>query len=81
MLESKEAKSKKWIGHYCVQAAAYACMFYELTQISVKKLVIIMACEDGTCEVYEEYDKMKYIKKLDDYVRNFVNSKLSQYDK
>ena len=40
-----------------------------------------MACEDGTCEVYEEYDKMKYIKKLDDYVRNFVNSKLSQYDK
>tara|TARA_R100000005_G_C4984297_1_gene193052 strand:+ start:378 stop:1055 length:678 start_codon:yes stop_codon:yes gene_type:complete len=78
---SKKPKPRKWIDHYFVQAAAYACMFYELTQISVKKLVIIMACEDGTCEVYEEYDKMKYIKKLDDYVRNFVNSKLSQYDK
>jgi genome maintenance exonuclease 1 len=78
---SKKPKPRKWIDHYFVQAAAYACMFYELTNIPVKKLVILMACEDGSCEVYEEYDKMKYIKKLDDYVRDFVDFKLSQYDK
>ena len=32
-------------------------MLYELTGLTVKKFVIIMTCEDGECEVYEEYDK------------------------
>jgi len=75
---SKQPKPRKWIDHYFVQAAAYACMFYELTGITVKKLVILMACEDGSCEVYEEYDKMKYIKKLSEYVKEFVDFRLSQ---
>ena len=75
---SKKPKPRKWIDHYFVQAAAYACMFYELTGITVKKLVILMACEDGSCEVYEEYDKMKYIKKLSEYVKEFVDFRLSQ---
>jgi len=43
---SKKPKPKEWIEHYFVQAAAYACMFYELTNIPVKKLVILMACEE-----------------------------------
>ena len=38
---------------------AYGCMLYELTGISVKKLVIIMSCENGECVVYEEYDKTR----------------------
>ena len=75
---SKKPKPRKWIDHYFVQAAAYACMFYELTGITVKKLVILMSCEDGSCEVYEEYDKMKYIKKLSEYVKEFVDFRLSQ---
>ena len=37
-------------------------MLYELTGLTVKKFVIIMACEDGECEVYIERDKTKYIK-------------------
>ena len=76
---SKKAKPKDWIEHYFVQAAAYACMFYELTNIPVKKLVILMACEDGDCVVYEEYDKMKYIKLLNGYIKDFIQHKLKEY--
>jgi len=54
-------------------------MFYELTEIPVKKLVILMACENGECVVYEEYDKAKYIKLLGKYIRKFVGDKLEFY--
>lgn len=77
---SKKPKPVEWIEHYFVQAAAYACMLYELTGIIVKKLVIIMACENGECIVYEEYDKAKYIKLLGQYIREFVRDKLQQYE-
>ena len=76
---SKKEKPKEWIEHYFVQAVAYACMFYELTGISVKKLVILMACEDGSCVIYEEYDKMKYIKLLNGYIKDFIQHKLKEY--
>jgi genome maintenance exonuclease 1 len=76
---SKKPKPREWIEHYFVQCAAYACMFYELTGIPVKKLVILMACENGECVVYEEYDKSKYIKLLTQYIRKFVRDKLELY--
>ena len=76
---SKKPKPREWVEHYFVQAMAYGCMFYELTGISIKKLVIIMACENGECIVYEEYDKAKYIKLLTEYIRKFVGDKLELY--
>ena len=76
---SKKPKPREWIEHYFVQAMAYGCMLYELTGITVKKLVIIMACENGECVVYEEYDKKKYIKLLTKYIRKFVGDKLDLY--
>ena len=76
---SKKPKPRDWIEHYFVQAMAYGCMLYELKNISVKKLVIIMACENGECVVYEEYNKSKYIKLLDKYIRKFVRDKLEIY--
>jgi len=76
---SKKPKPREWIEHYFVQCAAYGCMLYELTGIMVKKFVIIMSCENGECVVYEEYDKKKYIKLLVEYIKDFVNSKLTQY--
>jgi len=76
---SKKPKPREWIEHYFVQCMAYGCMLYELTGISVKKLVIIMACENGECVVYEEYDKPKYIKLLTQYIRKFVGDKLELY--
>ena len=76
---SKKPKPREWIEHYFVQCMAYGCMLYELTGISVKKLVIIMACENGECVVYEERDKSKYIKLLSKYIRKFVRDKLELY--
>jgi genome maintenance exonuclease 1 len=76
---SEKPKPRDWIEHYFVQCVAYACMFYELTEIPVKKLVIIMACENGECVVYEERDKSKYIKLLIEYIGEFVRDKLELY--
>jgi hypothetical protein len=76
---SKKPKPRDWIEHYFVQCMAYGCMLYELTGISVKKLVILMACENGECVVYEEYNKAKYIKLLSQYIRKFVGDKLELY--
>ena len=76
---SKKPKPREWIEHYFVQAMAYGCMLYEMKGIPVKKLVIIMACENGECVIYEEYDKAKYIKLLSKYINKFVTDKLELY--
>ena len=76
---SKKPKPRDWVEHYFVQCMAYGCMLYELTGISVKKLVIIMACENGECVIYEERNKAKYIKLLSKYIRKFVKDKLELY--
>jgi genome maintenance exonuclease 1 len=73
---SKQPKPREWIDGYFVQCAAYAAMLYEITGIVVKKFVIIMACEDGECIVYEERDKKKYLELLYEYVKKFVSDKL-----
>jgi len=78
---AEKPKPKEWIENYFVQAAAYACMFYELTNIAVKKLVIIMTCENGEVVVYEEYDKKQYMEKLVQYIQKFVEDKLNDYKK
>ena len=46
--------------------------FYEMTGIKVKKLVIIMTCENGECVVYEERDLKKYMKLVVKYIDKFV---------
>jgi len=76
---SKKPKPRNWIEHYFVQCMAYGCMLYEMTGISIKKLVIIMACENGECVIYEERDKAKYIKLLGKYINKFVKDKLELY--
>ncbi len=76
---SKKPKPREWIEHYFVQAMAYGCMLYEMKGIPIKKLVIIMSCENGECVVYEESDKEKYIRLLTKYIQKFVNDKLELY--
>ena len=75
---SKKPKPREWIDNYFVQCCAYACMLHELTGLSVKKFVIIMSCENGEVEVYEERDKEKYIRLLTQYIKKFVNDKLAE---
>ena len=71
---SKEPKPEEWIEGYFVQAVAYACMLYELTGIMVKKLVIIMSCENGECVIYEKRNKSEYIRKLAQYIREWKSA-------
>jgi genome maintenance exonuclease 1 len=77
---SKKPKPREWIEGYFVQCCAYACMLHEMTGISVKKFVIIMSCENGELEVYQEYDKQKYIRLLVQYIKKFFNDKLESTD-
>jgi hypothetical protein len=74
---SAKPKPREWIEGYFVQCCAYACMLHEMTGLSVKKFVIIMACENGDVEVYEERDKEKYIRLLVKYIKKFLNDKLT----
>ena len=50
---SKKPKPINWIENYFVQAMFYGMAYYEMIGIPIKKLVIIMTCEDGECVVYE----------------------------
>ena len=73
---SKKPKPREWIENYFVQAMFYGMAYYEMTGTTIKKLVIIMACEDGESVVYEESDLKKYMKLVVRYIKKFVNDKL-----
>lgn len=77
---SKQPKPVEWIEGYFVQAMFYGMALYEMTGIQVKKLVIIMTCENGECVVYEERDLKKYMKLVIQYIKKFVNDKLQMID-
>jgi genome maintenance exonuclease 1 len=73
---SAKPKPRDWIESYFVQTMFYGMALYEMTGIQVKKLVIIMTCENGECVVYEEQDLSKYMKLVVKYIKKFVNDKL-----
>ncbi len=76
---SNKIKPEKWIENYFVQETAYACMYFEMTGIPVKKLITIMVSENGECVVYEKRNKGHYIKLLTKYIEKFVNYKTGNY--
>lgn len=69
---SKKPKPESWLEHYFVQCCAYAFMLKELTGMEVKKLVIIMSCENGELAVYEKKDLSPYIKLLVKYIKHYI---------
>jgi genome maintenance exonuclease 1 len=71
---STEPKKREWIENYIAQECAYAMMYYERTGIKVKKLVTLIACEDGEIQVFQEYDIMKYMKVLMTYIDHWNNA-------
>jgi len=74
---SAKIKPIKWVEGYFVQAMFYGMAYYEMTGIPIKKLVIIMSCEDGTTKVYQEYNLDKYMKLVLQYVKKFLKDKLA----
>lgn len=68
---STKEKKREWIEHYFAQTCAYAMMYYERTGIKIKKLVVLIACENGTVQIFEEYDIMKYVKLFGEYLKEW----------
>ena len=77
---SAKPKPEEWIEGYFVQTMFYGMALYEMTGIQIKKLVIIMTCENGECVVYEQRDLKKYMKLVVQYIKKFVNDKLELID-
>ena len=77
---STKIKPEKGIENYFVQETAYACMYFEMTGIPVKKLITIMVTENGECVIYEKRNKDYYIKLLTKYIGKFVNYKTGNYE-
>ena len=76
---SDKIKPEKWLENYFVQETAYACMYYELTGIPVKKLITLMVTPGGDVKVFDKRNKDEYIKLLVRYIKKFVTSNLKSH--
>ena len=72
---STKEKKEDWVEHYFVQETAYAAMFLELTGIEVKKIVTLIAVEDGSVQVFQKYNLDDYLQLLKSYIEDFVRGK------
>jgi hypothetical protein len=75
---SDKEKKEEWIENYFVQATAYAVMFYELTGIQPTKIVIIIATEEGECQVIEKTNLDYYFTLLKEYIDAFTRGRISE---
>ena len=69
---SSKEKKEDWIEHYFVQETAYAAMFLERSGIEVKKIVTLIATEEGTIQIFEKYNLDDYLQLLKTYISEFV---------
>jgi len=78
---STKPKSEEHIEHYFVQETAYAAMFLERTGIEVKKIVTLIAVEDGSIQVFEKYNLDDYLQLLKSYIEEFTTRGHQVYGK
>tara|TARA_A200000159_G_C7325035_1_gene340566 strand:- start:1088 stop:1765 length:678 start_codon:yes stop_codon:yes gene_type:complete len=69
---STKEKKEDWIQNYFVQETAYAAMFLERSGIEVKKIVTLIATEEGTIQIFEKYNLDDYLQLLKTYISEFV---------
>ena len=70
---SEKIKPEKWLENYFVQETFYACAYYEMTGIPVKKLITLMVTPGGEVKVFDKRNKDDYIKLLVRYIKEFVH--------
>lgn len=75
---SDKEKKEEWIENYFVQETAYAVMFYERTGLQPKKIVTIIATEEGHCQVIEKYNLDYYFTLLKEYIDAFTRGRISE---
>jgi genome maintenance exonuclease 1 len=67
---SSKEKHKNSIDNYFAQATAYALMFQERTGIIVDNFAILIACEDGLRQVFQD-KPIKHVKHLKQLIKNY----------
>ena len=72
---STKEKQEQYIENYYVQETAYAAMFLERSGIEVKKIVTLIAVEDGSIQVFQKYNLDDYLQLLKSYIEEFSNAK------
>tara|TARA_B100001250_G_scaffold334925_1_gene300984 strand:- start:3359 stop:4042 length:684 start_codon:yes stop_codon:yes gene_type:complete len=72
---STKVKRESYIEHYFVQETAYAAMFLERSGIEVKKIVTLIATEEGSTQVFQKYNLDDYLQLLKSYIEDFVRGK------
>jgi genome maintenance exonuclease 1 len=70
---SSKEKRKQDVESYFTQATAYALMFQERTGIIVENFAIIISCEDGLTQVFQN-KPIKYVKKLKNVIVSYNNN-------
>ncbi len=66
-------KKELYLYDYFVQECGYACMLQEVYGVTVKKLVTIVACENGDTQVKVVPPKKEYFVRLQEYIREYQN--------
>jgi hypothetical protein len=69
---STKEKRARDIDNYFAQACAYALMFQERTGIIVDNFAILIACEDGLRQVFQDRP-IKYVKHLKSLITEYGN--------
>lgn len=67
---SKRQKTKEEIQNYFEQATAYALMWQERTGEPINKIVILITCDDGTSQVFEE-SPLHFVGSLYNTIQNY----------
>jgi len=62
---SRKIKKKEWIGNYFMQCSAYAVMYEELTKVPIQQIVIVIAVDNESPQIF--------IEKRDDHIWKFVD--------
>ncbi len=78
---STKEKKREWIDGYIVQTTTYALMFYEMFGVPIKNVVIIVLCDDGEIQVFEEEIKTEYVKTIIEYTDNFYKNHEQKRDR
>ncbi len=69
---SRKEKKEDWIQGYFIQCSAYAEMFEDLTRKPINQIVVLIASEEGTPQIFVR-DKKNYVEKLYDTINAFYN--------
>jgi len=67
---SIKEKKEDWIQNYFIQCTAYAEMFEERTGLPIEQIVVAIANEEGTPQIFIR-EKSKYIGELNRYIENY----------